>query len=436
MSFQPYYYAYNVKTKKNSWWRFLSSFVFLSLIIFALILNQFLPLQKVLFQNPSSLTPLSSSSTKGTHEVFGFGPYWTLNKLGNVDFSVLTTFAYFGIPVNSDGSLNTDDIGYKKFYSPQATAVFKEAHANGTRVVATFTQTDNATIKDLMDDNRAQKEAIKNAVNLVSERGLDGINVDFEYVGNPGEEYKEKFSNFVKNLTLAMHKAVPSSKVTVSVYASSVIDPKLYDIKALSANSDGIFMMAYDFATSSSDKAMPTDPLYGYKDGKYWYDISTAVDDFLTQMPKDKLILGLPWYGYDYPVTSPADNAPKDYGYYTYYWRYGYKHVYFVPRDGAHASTYALTQSSITPDEEGWDNEGEVGWKAYQTADGWRMVFIDDEKSLGIKYDFAKDKGLGGVGMWALGFDDDSTSLWQLLESKFGQKYVDNSIRKRPIYEI
>ena len=50
------------------------------------------------------------------------------------------------------------------------------------------------------------------------------------------------------------------------------------------------------------------------------------------------------------------------------------------------------------------------------------MIFLDDVKSLDIKYDFAKENKLGGVGMWALGFDDGKGEMWQLLGSKFGKK--------------
>jgi spore germination protein YaaH len=225
-----------------------------------------------------------------------------------------------------------------------------------------------------------------------------------------------------------MHQSLPGSNVTVSVYASAAKFPKIYDIGAIAKATDGIFMMAYDFATSGSDNAMPTDPLYGYKEGKYWYDVSTAVEDFAKVMPKNKLILGLPWYGYDYPVSQPSVKAAKDDGYYSYYWYRGRKYRTFVARPQAHASTYALAKSNIAPDQEGWDEEAQVGWKAYKDSDGWRMIYLDDEKSLGIKYDFAKQQGLGGVGMWALGFDDGSTELWTLLEDKFGKKLVASRI--------
>jgi len=48
------------------------------------------------------------------------------------------------------------------------------------------------------------------------------------------------------------------------------------------------------------------------------------------------------------------------------------------------------------------------------------MIFLDDSKSLKIKYQFAKEKNLAGVGMWALGFDDGKHELWNLLNLEFG----------------
>lgn len=137
--------------------------------------------------------------------------------------------------------------------------------------------------------------------------------------------------------------------------------------------------------------------------------------------------MGLPWYGYNYPVTTPAIKAQKDYGYYSYYWYRGRRYKTFIGRPGAYAATYA-TAKNVTPDMQGWDDTAQVGWQAYKGDDGWRMIFLDDARSLSVKYDFAKAKGLGGVGMWALGFDDGNTELWQLLENKFGKKLVASNI--------
>lgn len=370
-----------------------------------------------------SLQPLTEDKSKGGHEVFGFAPHWTFNRLDNVNWDVLTTLAYFGMEIDEYGNIIQDDPGYQTFKSKKATEVFKTAHSYGTRVVLTITQMDNYNIRAIMDSQEAQDRTIEQSVAQVKNRGIDGINIDFEYTGDPGQEYRDKFSRFVARMTDEMHKQVPNSKVTVSVYASVVKDPKIYDISAIGNSADGIFMMAYDYAVASSDNAIPTSPLYGYKEGKYWYDVSTAVEDFLTLMPANKLILGVPYYGYNYPVNSPTVKSRTGYGRGT-------------------AQTYSLAQEYVHPDmdgildyKEGWDDFGKVSWRAYQLEEtgGWRMVFIEDQKSLGIKYDFAKDKGLAGVGMWALGFDEGKADLWGVIASKFGTKYANATVKNREI---
>ncbi len=303
-----------------------------------------------------------------------------------------------------------------------------KAHAHNTRVVLTLTQMKNEHIEAFLESEEAQEIAVSQAVEEVKKRGIDGVNIDFEYVGNPGYIYRNKFSKFVQKLSERMHTVVPSSRVTVSVYASAAKSPKLYDIADLSASTDGIFMMAYDFSGASAEKAAPTAPLYGYKEGKYYYDIATAVRDFLRYMPAEKLILGVPYYGYNYPVHAAKVNATT---YPSWYW------------NGDRATqTYHVALSNVNATvradydyKEGWDEVGKVGWKAYKSEDTntWRMLFLDDTRSLSLKYDFAKSNNLAGVGMWALGFDEGRTELWDLLRTKFGPKLADSAVSQRHI---
>lgn len=391
-------------------------------------------------QNEDILTPLTQ--TKPGYEVFGFAPHWTFNRLDNVDFETLTTLAYFGIEAKADGNLDKSSRGYEVFMSNEATGVFKKAHKNGTRVVLTITQMNNDNIRSIMDDPAVQENLINQTVAMVKERGIDGVNIDFEYVGNPGTDYQNKFTIFSKNLTDRVHQEIPNSRVTASVYASAVKDPKIYKIKDLSSVVDGIFMMAYDFAVAGSKNAIPTSPLYGYKEGKYWYDVSTAVDHFLAQMPAEKLILGVPWYGYNYAVQNPEVKTATTTGYYTTYKKGRRIYKQFVPLR-SFAQTYNLAKNNLSPNtpgisnyQEGFDEYGKVSWKAYYdtATSAWRMVFIDDSKSLSYKYDFVKEKKLAGVGMWALGFDDGSGDVWSLLKDKFGVKQMAvNSIVEREI---
>lgn len=381
----------------------------------------------------ATLFPLHSLKNdeikNSSKEVFGFLPHWNFHTTKNIDFDTLTTLAYFDIKVDSQGAIMKDDIGYETFVSKEATQLFKKAHDHGTRVVLTLTLFDNDSIEEFLDDPRAQQRLITESVSLVEKRGIDGINLDFEYDGDAGDGYRRKFTTFSKNITEKMHAEVPTSKVTVSVYASGAKYPKVQDIGEVAKVTDGLFMMGYDFAIASSDVAMPTAPLTGYKEGKYWYDISTAVDDFLAVMPANKLILGTPWYGLNFEVYEPGFKAETVS---SYYWgRQGKIQTYDVIKDN-------MTLASGNKVVNGWDEIGQVGWKAYydDNAGTWRQVYMDDIRSMGAKYDLAKDKNLLGVGIWALGYEGDTNEMWDLIERTFGNKIADIRISQKPIYEL
>ncbi len=367
---------------------------------------------------------LSPASQPKKYEVFGFAPHWSLNKLDNVDFNTLTTLAYFGIPVDEDGEFVTDDPGYIKFTSQKATEIFNKAHSHDTKVVLTVTQMNNKTIKRFLDNESAQRMAVRNTLETIQARNLDGVNIDFEYLGDPGAGYRQKFSNFVGLMSQTMR--TEGLLTSTSVYAASAKQLKMYDISSLAQSSDKIFMMAYDYATTSTDNAIPTAPLYGHTEGKYWYDVSTAVEDFLSQMPAEKLILGTPWYGYNLLVYEPSVKAET--------------RPWYSWRGKPTAQTYGQIEDSINADmpgildyKEGWDDLGKTRWRAYHVAstNTWRMVFYDDVESLGIKYDFAKDKKLAGVGIWALGFDNGRSEMWDLLKTKFGPNSHSSQISRK-----
>jgi len=408
-------------TKTNNSLETITTFLTFSLAILSLLIivgSTGSQVQQTISPLVASLnTKLHQTTTaKKQYQVYGYAPYWTFDKLDNVDFSTLTTLAYFDIKLNADGSLQTDDPGYTTFMSDQATTTFQKAHDAGAKVNVTVSLMQNNDILAFLDNPQAQEQASNQIIQQVKNRGIDGVSLDVEYAGNPGADYQKKFTSFVQTFSAKLHSQVPDSQVTVAVYAGSARDQQLYDLGKLAQSTDAIFMMAYDFATSSAENAQPTAPLYGYKKGKYPYDVATAVDDFLKVMPANKLILGVPYYGYNYPVSQPEVKSQT-----LSYWASPAVQTYSIAQENVTAQTQAAYRS-------GWDDDAKVSWRAYQdSATGtWRMIFLEDEKSLGIKYDFAKSKNLAGVGIWALGFDEGHRELWSLLREKFGTNLADS----------
>src|SRR5258708_588105 len=138
------------------------------------------PINKVIIPLISPITsiqPIANANilNKGTHEIYGFAPYWVFDKVQkNIDFNILTTLSYFGITVADSGDLDTNDPGYITFMSDKATHLFTLAHSNNTRVVVTLTQMDNTAIENFLDNQNAQENTINQSIELIRPRGLDG----------------------------------------------------------------------------------------------------------------------------------------------------------------------------------------------------------------------------------------------------------------------
>lgn len=336
-------------------------------------------------------------------EVFGFAPHWNLSKLGNIDWNVLTSFAYFSLDVNADGSISRDTYEWDTFQSDRVSSLFNTAKQKGVKRIVTLTQMEAPIIHEFLDNPSAWENLANQSAQLLQEKDLEGINIDIEYIPSD-DHYRQQFSDFMTQYTKIVKVKRPKSFITVSVLASSVRYNKIYDIGHLSNVTDGVLMMAYDFYYAGSEAAGPTAPLYGYNNGKgpYWYDIATAVDDFTKVADPGKIILAVPYYGWDYPTSSPAPLAD----------RWG--------RTTATTNEKAQAQNLIrvTP-VGGWDDQAKVSWRGYYDEDGWHVVYLEDKKSLSYKYSFIKSKSLQGVGIWALGYDNGDEDLWLTLKEQF-----------------
>lgn len=344
-------------------------------------------------------TPKINSTT----EVFGFAPYWNLSKLSNIDWKTLTSFAYFSLPVDETGVIDRSSYEWNIFSGDKVKSLFKVAGQNDVRKIVTLTQMEAPVIEGFLESPKAWENLANETVDILQEQDLDGVNIDFEYMA-ANDYLRLQFSKFITTYREILKAKRPDTYLTVSVLASSVRFNKIYDIATIARQSDGVLMMTYDFYYSRSDSAGPTAPLNGYNngDGPYWYDVSTAVADFLTVADEQKIIMGVPYYGWNYPAAIAEPLA--------------------VNYLGAVATTNEKAQKEnlikVTPIG-GWDDQAKVSWRGYWDSDGWHIVYLEDKKSLSLKYDFVKEQKLKGVGIWALGYDNGDDELWTLLREKF-----------------
>ncbi|XP_067846967.1 di-N-acetylchitobiase-like [Heptranchias perlo] len=193
---------------------------------------------------------------------------------------------------------------------------------------------------------------------------------------------------------------VPMDHVTFNVpWSPDCIDGRCYDFLRIANSCDFLFVMSYDMQSQMWDNcfAKANAPYYQTLSGYSAY-INLGIDS-------RKLVLGVPWYGYDYPCTQ--------------FFETGRCVLEKIPFRGAPCSNAAGRQvpykeiaehvhKSITGRY--WDDEQKVPSYIYMVNNTFHEVWYDDPQSISIKSAIMKKLRLRGIGMWngnMLNYSDD-----------------------------
>ena len=330
---------------------------------------------------PDAAPPsLASAPPLRPHEIFGFAPYWTLPVSSGFDVSDMTTLAYFSIDVNADGSLDESGSGWDGYQSQALVDLINRAHAVDTRVVLSVTCFDQGSLDQLTSDPSAPARLSAALISAIQAKNLDGVNLDFE--GN-GSADQQGLANLVAAVSAAVHGADPHYQVTMDTYASSAADPGgFYDIPEMAPSVDGFFVMAYQLNYDASQQA--ESPLTS---GMYT-DVATA-QQYSSAVPASKVILGIPYYGYEWPTTDGTLGAQAT--------------------GGANPITYGQITAAGRPQY--WDPVTQTAWTSYQSGGQWYEDFFEDPTSLYLLAELAQSYNLAGLGIWALGMDGNDPAM-------------------------
>lgn len=357
---------------------------------------------------------LSAAPTPFHREVFGFAPYWSLSQYATWNYRLLTTIVYFGITLDDNGAVDNSAPGYSQFYSQDFVNMVNLAHSNGDRVVVVIKNFHQDGVNRIVTDPALTKVAVTNAMQLIQNNNLDGVNVDFEATSaSPPYIYIQSgMVTFMSTISQTVHAKWPSAEVTIDTYTGSASwDGGVFVIENLAPVVDAFFIMAYDMpfdnqpGVAAANAPMTT----------YTYNDTLAVSQYLSKAPASKVILGVPYYGYKWSTTGNGPNATIN-----------------PAQTGATADTYANIVSEIachpTDMSSGWDSAAESPWLSWYSpasndpCDGnygsWRELYYDSATSLGLKYDLVNQNNLRGAGMWALGYDGGATELWNEIAEK------------------
>lgn len=292
----------------------LAAVIDLTLIVL-ILLNGRAPVGRMITPLVSSVkTYYSINQHRSTKESFAFVPGLARNKFSDVDLVGLANLSFFDVPVTDQGELNRDSRGYASFTSDEAAGLFERARFQKTKVFLTLSATSFDIVKSILDDEEAVSRLAEGAAEEVAATNIDGITVDFEFAGNKGKNYQEKFTNFVGDFTKRIHTVSSKTLVAVALPSTRINNDSLYNVENLGRVSDRLFLIASDFIVPEVQDAVPSNPLYGYSRDEYWSNISKLLGTLQKRIPENKLVMERAWYGNgnNYPLYVPKSGSSSD----------------------------------------------------------------------------------------------------------------------------
>ncbi|MFC5947939.1 glycosyl hydrolase family 18 protein [Pseudonocardia lutea] len=309
-------------------------------------------------------------------------PYWDLER-GLVSVAQHGSFLdevtpwWYGLA--PDGSIVSDLPGGA---DAENTALIR-AGGGGMRLVPTVASTNKGVwaphvVHDILQDTQRMNAHTDALVSLAVSHGFAGLQIDYEDL-EAGD--RDLFTSFVTILAARMHERDKVLYVTVHPKTTDAgYDARnmAQDYAALGRTADRLVIMAYDWHWQASEPG-PIAPAS-------W--VEEVVRYTLSQVPADRVVLGLGLYGYDW---VGARGEPV-------VWR---QVEDLVARTGA---TPAWDEASASPHLE-------------YTLDGAvHEVWYEDARSFDIKLALAEKYGLAGVELWRLGDEDPGT--WTVIRDR------------------
>jgi spore germination protein len=251
------------------------------------------------------------------------------------------------------------------------------AALTGTQLVPTIKnyfggRFDGEIVATIVGDPALREKHAEALAQLAVDKGLDGIDVDYESVPATA---RASFSAFVQILADKLHATRRVLSVTVHAKTSDGSTrngPGAQDWRAIGAAADTVKIMAYDahWSTSAAGAITPLD----------WLDQVAAYAE--SAIPAGKAIIGLPWYGYDW-----------------------------LEKKGS-AVTYAEAVSIAQ--QEGAAIGRDASGEATFTYDG-RTVFFQDAAAYRAKVELigSKHPRIAGFAHWRVGAED--PAIWAIV---------------------
>lgn len=406
--------------KKNR--TLLFTFIFLALSFFSTLIYQIWTINLPLISPLDLITPLppfSSSTNSPSKMVLGFLPYWNLKYANELNIKSLTHLAYFGVELNEFGEIKKFsqpgelEPGWNKFNSDSLNLIFRQLRLTHKKPVLVIKVFNKENIRSLLNNPAYRHQAVSSIIQLLQEKQTNSVNIDFETSSISDSQTRNNFTLFIKELKQQNINTAPL-EISIDVFANAAQQTFIWDLSALEPHTDYFIVMAYDFYRPSSTQAGPVSPLRGKCPPTSFLelpsetcleeDITSSIADITQIIPPHKVILGIPFYGYQWQTAS--DNFLAN----TY------------PQTGSTA-TYRYIQElfdseDISSFSASWSALSQTPYLNFYQEENLYQLHYDNPYSLSLKIDLVNQAGLGGIAIWALGYEVPHSDLWQTISQQ------------------
>lgn len=246
-------------------------------------------------------------------------------------------------------------------------------------------QFDSRLASILLSNKNLQNKLISQLINTLEQKGYDGIDIDFEFIES---NYASDYRDFIK---LVNDTLTPLGYITLVALAPKTSDDQpglLYEAhqySPLGKASDGVLLMTYEWGYTYSPP-MAVAPID---------KVRAVVEYAVTRISPEKILLGIPNYGYDWTLPFVKGTPAKS-----------ISNVEAIRIAVEYGAEILFDQNSQTPHFYYTDKEGIA-----------HSVWFEDPRSIQAKIDIIKEFSLWGGGVWNI--YRDFPSMWLQFATQF-----------------
>ena len=315
----------------------------------------------------------------------GYHAWWTGDAWSAYPMDVLDRLYLFEVELDVSGGIR-DSHGWPDRWDE----LVARASRAGVSLVPVVTLHPEEAVAALLSDAAAVARAIDTLTAVVAATpALDGIHLDLEVFSPVPPAARDGYVVLARGLRTRLREVRPGAVLSVFIPALDEVDA--YDEVALAGVADYVVVQGYDLHHRTDVRAGPLAALHGWAP----LDWASVTDRLLgLGVPARRLVMGVPLYGYEWPVAGPEPGSPTRGPGTAVPLTAPVDVLPELPRADARTARHGLRRDPVSG----------IPYYAFETPDGWVQGWVEDARSLAAKVDFVRTRGLGGVAFFPLAY--------------------------------